>query len=607
LKGLSRILKYVFPLYTKNAVIYLVFNIISVVFSLFSIVMIIPFLDVLFGNQNLVTVKPIFEFNQEAISAYFNFYLSKVVLEFGPSRGLMFIMAFVVTTTFFKASFFYLAKYFMVPVNVGVVRDIRDNMYNKILKLPLSYYSNERKGDIISRMTSDISEIELSVVRSVEVLLKEPVTILLYLGFLVYLSPELSIFVLLMFPISGAIIGKIGGTLRKSSNRAQTILGDLISRIEETLGGLRIIKAFNAHNKSNERFQEVNHEYSNIMIRMWRRRDLAVPLSEFLGILTVAIVLWYGGIIVLGGKGDLTSESLIAYLAVFSQIIAPAKAFTNAFYNIQKGLAASDRINKVLDSEINILDKPNAIDIEGFNSEITYDNLYFKYKDDFVINGIDLKIKKGQTVALVGQSGSGKTTMVDLLPRFYDVTKGSITIDGIDIRDVRVDKLRGLMGIVNQESILFNDTIFNNIAFGVENATMEQVIEAAKIANAHSFILETPYGYETNIGDRGGNLSGGQRQRLSIARAVLANPSIMIFDEATSALDTESEKLVQDSLNRLMENRTSIVIAHRLSTVIHADVICVMYEGKIVEQGNHPELIEQDGYYKKLHDAQAFA
>lgn len=607
MKGLLRILKYVFPKYTGNTITYLVFNLLSVVFSLFSMMMIIPLLGVLFDKQQVVSTMPAFELTKDGIILYFNYFLSQIVLNYGAVKGLLFVMIFVVVTSFFKAIFWYLAKYIMIPVTAGVIRDIRNNMYAKILRLPLSYYSQERKGDIISRMTNDVSEVEISVVRSVEALMKEPITIIVYLVGLIALSPKLSLFVFIMFPIAGFIIGKIGSTLRKTSSLAQMKLGDLISRIEETLGGLRIIKAFNAEEKSNKRFVDINNEFTSIGVKMGRRRELAVPVSEFMGVLTVVVVLWFGGSLVLKGTGELTSQSLIGYLVLFSQLIVPAKALTNAFYNVQKGLAASDRINKVLDAEITIQDKIGAIETVEFNKEIRYNNVFFKYKDDFVINGIDLTIKKGQTIALVGQSGSGKTTLVDLLPRFYDVTKGLITIDDIDIRNVKVDKLRGLMGVVNQESILFNDTIFNNIAFGVEDATMEQVIEAAKIANAHEFIKETKDGYYTNIGDRGGNLSGGQRQRLSIARAVLANPPIMILDEATSALDTESEKLVQESLYRLMENRTSIVIAHRLSTVKYADVICVLNEGKIVEQGTHNELITLNGYYKKLHEAQIFA
>ncbi len=586
---------------------YLIFNLFSVIFSLFSIVMIIPLLEVLFDKQEVILTLPDFEFTKEGITLYFNYHLGNIVVEHGAVKGLLFVMTFVITTSFFKALFFYLAKYILIPVTAGVVCDIRNTMYTKIIHLPLSYYSQERKGDIISRMTSDVGEVEVSVVRSVEALLKEPITIIIYLTGLIVISPKLSLFVFLMFPVAGLIIGKIGSTLRKSSGRAQSKLGDLLTLLEETLGGLRIIKAFNAQKKSEYRFNKINGDYTHIVIGMGRRRELAVPVSEFLGVITVVVVLWFGGTMVLGGSGELSSQALIGYLVLFSQIINPAKAFTNAFYNIQKGMAASDRINKVLDAEITIQDKQNAKDISGFTLQLSYNDIYFKYKDNFVINGINLTVKKGQTLALVGQSGSGKTTMVDLLPRFYDITKGSITIDGVNIKDLKIAKLRQLMGIVNQESILFNDTIYNNIAFGVEGTTMENVVEAAKIANAHNFIMETPNGYQTNIGDRGGNLSGGQRQRLSIARAVLANPPIMIFDEATSALDTESEKLVQESLNRLMKNRTSIVIAHRLSTVIHADIICVMHEGKIVEQGNHTDLIKLNGYYKKLHNAQMFA
>lgn len=564
-------------------------------------------LGVLFDSTEMVTAIPAYEFSIDWFMLYFNHSLSLIVQDYGAVKGLLFVMAFVVFTSLFKSLFFFLAKYVMIPVATGVIRDIRNNMYEKILKLSLSYYSEERKGDIISRMTNDVREVEISVVRSVEALLKEPITILVYLIGLIVISPKLTLFVFIMFPIAGAIIGKLGGTLRKSSGLAQGFLGDLITRIEETLGGLRIIKAFNAQEKSNKRFQEINEEFTRIGITMGRRTELAAPLSEFLGILTIVVVLWFGGTMVLGGKSTISSQELIGYLALFTQLINPAKTLTNAVYNVQRGLAATDRLNKVLDAEIAIQEKPNAKDISEFSDCIVYKDLFFKYKDDHVINGVNLTVKKGQTVALVGQSGSGKTTMVDLLPRFYDVNEGSISIDGIDIRDLKIDKLRRLMGIVNQDSILFNDSIFNNISFGVENATLEEVVEAAKIANAHDFIMETPQGYETSVGDRGGNLSGGQRQRISIARAVLANPAIMIFDEATSALDTESEKLVQDSLYRLMENRTSIVIAHRLSTVIHADVICVLHEGRIVEQGNHKELIQQNGYYKKLHDAQVFA
>lgn len=607
MKGFRKILGYVFPKYTGNTVLYFVFNLLSVFFGLFSLLMILPFLSLLFENQAPVLIKPEFALSKDALTELFNYYLTIIIKKYDPSGALLFVSLFVVVASLLKSGFLYLAKFFMVPVNSGVVRDIRKAMYKKILKLPLSYYSDEHKGDIISRMTNDVTEIETSVVRSVEAFLKEPVTVLVYLITLITLSPQLTIFVLVLFPISGAIIGKIGSTLRKKSTLAQNRLGDLLTKIEETLGGLRIIKAFNAEKKSEESFREVNQDYTNIMIRMWRRRDLAVPLSEFLGILVVVIVMWFGGKMVLESKNGFSSEALIAYIAVFSQIINPAKAFTNAFYNVQKGLAATDRINKVLNADINIIDSASAKEIKSFNDKIHYKEVYFKYRDDIIIKGIDLEISKGKTIALVGQSGAGKSTLIDLLPRFYDVTSGGIYIDGVNIRDLKIHDLRNLMGIVNQESILFNDTIFNNIAFGFDNAKEEDVINAAKVANAHDFIIETEYGYQTNIGDRGNKLSGGQRQRISIARAVLKNPPILILDEATSALDTESERLVQDALTNLMKNRTSIVIAHRLSTVKHVNEICVLDEGKIVERGTHDELINLKGTYKKLHDLQMFA
>lgn len=607
MKGFGKILKYVFPKYTGNVSLYFVSNLFSVVFGLFTILMILPFLSVLFDNQAIVLQKPDFALNKEAITQMFNYYLSLIIEKHSQSGALLFVSVFVIINSLFKSGFQYLAKYFMIPVNSGVVRDIRKAMYAKILRLPLSYYSEEHKGDIISRMTNDVTEIESSVVRSAEAFLKEPIAILVYLATLITLSPQLSLFVLVLFPLSGAIIGKIGSSLRKKSNKAQNRLGDLLTRIEETLGGLRIIKGFNAEHKSEKYFARINQDYTNIMIRMWRRRDLAVPVSEFLGVTVVVAVMWFGGTMVLNGHENFSSEALIAYVAVFSQIITPAKALTNAYYNVQKGLAASDRIDKVMNAEITISNKANAVKKSTFKDVIRYENIWFKYKNDFVIHDISFEVKKGQTVALVGQSGSGKSTLVDLLPRFYDVSKGVIKIDGIDIRDLDIKSLRKMMGIVNQESILFNDTIFNNIAFGVEDASMEAVVAAAKIANAHQFIMDIPQGYQANIGDRGGSLSGGQRQRISIARAILANPPIMILDEATSALDTESEKLVQESLNRLMKNRTSIVIAHRLSTVVHADIICVVHEGKIIEKGTHMELLHRNGQYKKLHDIQMFA
>jgi subfamily B ATP-binding cassette protein MsbA len=603
---LGEILKYVFPKYWKNAALNFLFILLMVVFGLFSFTMVIPFLQVLFNDQPLVVEKLPFAFSMSVIQNNFNYYLNLVILNYGKSNALLYVSIFVVIAVFFKTGFWYAARFVMAPLRVGAVKDIRNNLYKKVLSLPLSYFSDERKGDIISRMTNDLNEIENSIIRSIDVVFKEPISIIISLVVLIYMSPQLTIFVLVLLPISGLIIGRLGSSLRKNSLDAQNKLGDILALIEETLGSLRIIKAFVAEKKMNQKFRGENQFYANIMIRMWRRRDLASPLSEFLGTVVMVLVLWFGGKLVLSGNSEMTGPGLIGFIVIFSQLINPAKAFSDAFYNIQKGIASSQRIDEVMVALEKIKDSEGAKEILGFNHEISYNNVHFKYLNDPVINGLSLKIPKGHTVALVGQSGSGKSTLVDLLPRFYDVVSGSITIDGADVKDLKINELRRLMGVVNQESILFNDTIFNNIAFGVENATLEQVLEAAQIANAHEFIKDMPDGYQSNIGDRGTKLSGGQRQRISIARAVLANPPIMILDEATSALDTESEKLVQESLTRLMQNRTSIVIAHRLSTVVHADLICVIHEGRIAEQGTHKELIELNGYYKKLTDAQMF-
>ncbi|MGD9995025.1 MAG: ABC transporter ATP-binding protein [Salinivirgaceae bacterium] len=607
MKYLKQILKYVFPKYWKNAALNFLFILLMVVFGLFSFTMVIPFLQVLFNDQPVVTNPVPFALSMDAIQHNFNYYLHQVVINYGKANALLYVSIFVVIAVFFKTGFWYAARYVMAPLRVGAIKDIRNKMYSKILGLPLSYFSEERKGDIISRMTNDLHEVEASIIRSIDVIFKEPISIIISLGVLIYMSPQLTLFVLVLLPVTGFIIGRVGSSLRRSSMMAQNKLGDILSLIDETLGGLRIIKAFVAEKKMDTKFRTENQTYASIMIKMWRRRDLAGPLSEFLGTVVMVLVLWYGGRLVLEGGSKMSGPGLIGFIVIFSQIINPAKAFSDAFYNIQKGIASSERIDEIMIAMEKIVDAENAVPITEFKSSLKYNNIFFRYKDEFVINGITLEIEKGKTVALVGQSGSGKSTLVDLLPRFYDVNQGSITIDGIDVKNYQLKTLRKLMGVVNQESILFNDTIFNNIAFGVKGATMEQVVEAAKIANAHEFISEMTDGYESNIGDRGSKLSGGQRQRLSIARAILANPPIMILDEATSALDTESEKLVQESLTRLMENRTSIVIAHRLSTVIHADLICVIHEGKIVEQGTHRELIEQKGYYKKLHDAQMFA
>ncbi len=555
----------------------------------------------------MITEPAPWTLSTSALLHNFNYYLSQVIMEQGKVQALWLISLFVVFTALLKNLFLYLSRYYMITIRTGVIVDLRNMVYSHLLRLHMGFYSNERKGDIISRMTNDVNEVEFSIMQSIEILFKEPLTIIVYVSALVYLSPELSLFMVVMLPLTGLIIGRIGKSLRKKSVVAQTKLGELISIIEETLAGMRIIKVFNAQERMKSRFFNHNKEYNRVLIKIWRRRDLAMPLSEFLGTLVVVIIMWYGGKMVLSGSTNLTSQDFIGYLIVFSQIINPAKAFSNAWYNIQKGRASADRLDAILRSNPAIKNSADAIPITEFKDRIEYRNVWFKYHNEPVLKGINLTIEKGKMIALVGQSGSGKSTLVDLLPRLYDVTEGEILIDGIDIRKIYTHSLRGLMGIVNQEPILFNDTIFNNIAFGVDNATMEQVVEAAKIANAHEFILATIDGYNTIIGDRGSKLSGGQRQRISIARAVLSNPPILILDEATSSLDTESERLVQEAITRVMHSRTSIVIAHRLSTIVHADVICVMSNGQIVEMGNHYELIAKNGVYKRLHDLQIFA
>ncbi len=568
--------------------------------------MIIPFLRVLFSQEAIVTVKPVFSFSGKAFSNIINYYLGQIIETYGKKEALLVVSIFVVVMILMKNILFYFSKYVMVPVRNGVIRDMRNSIYKKILELPFSYFSEERKGDIISKMTNDLKEIEWTIMTSVEMLIRNPLTIIVYLITLFVMSPQLTIFVLILIPVSGALIGTIGRSLKKTSRRAQDQMGTLLSKIEETLSGLRIIKAFTAENFVFKNFVNHNETYNNTMNKVYRKNYLASPMSEFLGILMITGIMYYGGSLVLGNQSSLSPEAFIGYIAVFSQIINPAKAFSTALYNVQKGAASIDRINIILDAENTITEKENAVEMKSFEKEITFKNVSFAYENAFVVKNINLTVKKGQTVALVGQSGSGKSTLVDLIPRFYDITQGEILIDGKNIKNIKIDDLRSLMGNVNQEPILFNDTTRNNIAFGSENIPDEKIIEAAKIANAHDFILQTEAGYDTNIGDSGTKLSGGQRQRMSIARAVLKNPPIMILDEATSSLDTESEKAVQDALDRLMQNRTSIVIAHRLSTIRNADLICVMHKGEIIEKGTHNELIKLNGSYKKLYDLQIF-
>ncbi|MBK7431036.1 MAG: ABC transporter ATP-binding protein [Bacteroidetes bacterium] len=607
MKNYLRLLRYV-KSYKGYAFLNIFFNMLSVIFSLFSLTMVIPFLNVLFGQQQ-VYEKVAWTFSVKAALTNFNYFLSQYIIDHGKIPALTYICVLIVILFFLKNLFRYLAMYFISPIRNGVVRDLRNKMYNKILFLPLTYFSEERKGDLMSRMTSDVQEIEWSIMQSLEVIFREPLTVGLYLATMVIMSPQLSLFVFILLPIAGLLIGQIGKSLRRTSSKSQAKMGVLLSAIEETLSGLRIVKAFTAEPFFQKKFYKLNDEYRKLMIRLYRKRDLTSPLSEFLGAVVMVIVIYFGGKLVLDEAGSLEPSVFIYFIVIFSQLIPPAKSFSEAYSNVQRGLASVERINKILDAEITIADKEHAIQLTDFNHSIEYRDVSFAYHkggSGWVLKNIDLKIEKGKTIALVGQSGSGKTTLVDLLPRFYDLEHGEILVDGENINAYKLNDLRGNMGIVNQESILFNDTIFNNIAFGLDNISIADVENAAKIANAHDFIMQMQDGYQTNVGDRGGRLSGGQRQRISIARAILKNPPILILDEATSALDTESERLVQDAITNLMKNRTTLVVAHRLSTIKHADEIIVMQQGEIIERGTHLQLLDKGGVYKKLYELQAF-
>lgn len=602
----KKILRYIIPYWSKVG-LNILFNLLSVLFSLFSLTMAIPFLGILFDNQPIVTDPLPLKLSLESILGNFNYYLSSLIINHGKVLALIFISVVVIFTSLLKNGFKYLAMYHLAPIRNGVVKDIRNDIYKKAIELPLSYYSKEKKGDIISRMTNDVNQIETSIISSLEMIFREPITILVYISSLLVMSPHLTLFVLILLPISGFIIGRAAKTLRNTALRGQNKLGLIMSVMDETLSGLRVIKAFNAQQKMYDRFFSLNRFYTRIMNKMYRRQYMASPLSEFLGTLVVVIIMLYGGSMVLEGAAGLSSQGFIGYIIIFSQIINPAKSFSQAFYNVQKGMASADRIDDVLSATNNIVEIQDALPLQTFSSNIQLNGVSFKYEDTFVLKDINFTIPKGMKVALVGASGAGKSTFVDLLPRFYDVSDGEILIDGIPIKNIKIHDLRALMGNVNQEPILFNDNFYNNISFGRTNVSEKEVMQAAKIANAHEFIERSPLGYYTNIGDRGGKLSGGQRQRISIARAVLMNPPILILDEATSSLDTESEKLVEEALFNIMKNRTSIVVAHRLSTIINADIICVLHEGRIVETGTHKELIKANGIYRKLHDIQMFS
>lgn len=604
-KFLVLIKRFVGP-YKKYVGLNIFCNIVSTIFSLFSFALIIPILEILFKTSKKVYEYMPFEWSVDVIKNNAYCWVSNYIDENGGIQTLVVLGVFLVVMTLFKTGTAYLASYYIVPLRTGLVRDIRNQMYRKIVDLNLGFFHTQKKGDILSRMTSDVVEVENSIMSSIELLSKNPVMIIVYIAIMLILSWKLTLFVLMVLPVAGFIMGKVGKSLKKKSLVSQQQTGQLISQIEETLGGLRVVKAFNAEKAVSKRFGEMNDMLRDTINKVNRRYMLAHPMSEFLGTTTIAIVLGFGGMLILEDNSSLSAAEFIYYLVIFYSIINPAKDLSKAMYSIEKGMASLERIDAVLSAENPLKEVKNAEPLKPFSKGIEYNNVWFKYADEWILKGVDLKIEKGKTVALVGQSGSGKSTMVDLLPRFYDVNEGSITVDGVDVRNLTLFDLRSLMGNVNQEAILFNDTIFNNITFGVENATQEQVEAAARIANAHDFIMETEDGYQTNIGDRGGRLSGGQRQRISIARAILKNPAILILDEATSALDTESEKLVQEALENLMKNRTTIVIAHRLSTIKNADEICVMHEGQIVERGKHDELLAMNGYYKKLHQMQTF-
>ena len=615
MKDFLRILRRFVPPYKRYLVGNILFNILSAILNLFSFALIIPILQILFKiDEGVYTYMPVVVdwANWDSVKALpeiwknnFFWFVSDLIEREGGSFTLIILGVFLVVMTFLKVASMYLAFYMMIPIRTGVVRDIRNQINRKITQLSLGFFSEERKGDILARVSGDVNEIEASIMSSLDMLFKNPILISIYLIGMILISWQLTLFVFILLPFAGYVMGQVGKKLKRRSLEGQQQWGALMSQIEETLGGLRIIKAFNAEKKIQDRFERANEQFRQTTTRVYRRQQMAHPMSEFLGTATIAVVLWYGGSLILSNNSSIDAATFIYYLVIFYIIINPAKDLSKAAYAIQKGLASMTRIDKILmaQSDINDPEQPKPV---KFTHAIEYRNVWFRYRNDWVLKGINLTIPKGKTVALVGQSGSGKSTLVDLLPRFYDVTEGSIAIDDTDIRQVKLVDLRGLMGNVNQEAILFNDTFFNNIAFGVEGATREQVEEAAKIANAHDFIMASEHGYDTNIGDRGGKLSGGQRQRISIARAILKNPPILILDEATSALDTESEHLVQEALENLMRNRTTIVIAHRLSTIKNADEICVMHEGEIVERGCHEDLLKLDGYYKRLCDMQSF-
>ena len=607
MKEFLQILRRFIPPYKKYLALTVVFNILSAVLNIFSFAALIPILQILFRTEGARTATELMPWSldnlKEVLANNADYYVTQLIANVGATTTLLLIGLFLAFTTFLKTGAYFLSSATIIPIRTGVVRDIRNQLYHKITSLPIGFFSEERKGDIIARMTGDVGEIESSIMSSLDMLFKNPILIISYFTALIFISWQLTLFTLVFVPIFGWFMGYVGRKLKRKSIAAQSLWSDTMSQVEETLGGLRIIKAFCAEDKMNKRFDGINSEYRDSIQRVNIRQQMAHPMSEFLGTVLIIIVLWVGGILVLDQQ-ILSGPTFIYYLVMLYSIINPLKDFSKASYNIPKGLASMERVDKILKAENTIKEPANPKHIASFEHQIEFRHVSFRYGEQWVLKDINLVIEKGKTVALVGQSGSGKSTLVDLIPRYYDVQEGEVLIDGINVKDLGIHDLRQLIGNVNQEAILFNDSFYGNITFGVDSATREQVEQAAHIANAHEFIMQTEHGYDTNIGDRGGRLSGGQRQRVSIARAILKNPPILILDEATSALDTESERLVQDALERLMKTRTTVAIAHRLSTIKNADEICVLREGEIVERGTHEELLEKGGYYRKLHEMQ---